>query len=305
MNEHGASIVIATKNRKEELRKAISSAIAQSAGPEVLVIDDGSTDGTADMVQTEFPMVRLERSAESVGYIVQRNRAAHLASGDVLFSLDDDAEFSTPNVVAQTLNDFDDPRIGAVAVPYVEPKKADRLMQRAPDASGTWVTDTFSGTAHAVRRDLFLSLGGYREPLFHQGEEGDFAIRLLSAGYVVRLGRSDSIVHWESPKRDFRRMDFYGTRNSVLFQWQNVPLGALPLGFLATTFNCLRWTLKPARFWVRLQGIWAGYLACRDLPRQPVRPEIHRLWRRMRKKDPVLLADVVHKLPKAAFMPSE
>ena len=82
-----ASVVITTKNRCEELRAAISSALRQSAQPEVLVIDDGSTDGTADMVRAEFPAVRLERSAESVGYIVQRNRAARLASGAIVFSL--------------------------------------------------------------------------------------------------------------------------------------------------------------------------------------------------------------------------
>ena len=305
MSNVRASVVITTKNRCDELRGAISSAIAQTAKPEVLVVDDGSTDGTAEMVRAEFPMVRLERSTESLGYIVQRNRAARLASGAILFSLDDDAEFSTPNVVEQTLKDFNDPRIGAVAVPYVEPKKGDRLMQSAPDASGTWITDTFTGTAHALRRDLFLLLGGYREPLFHQGEEGDFAVRLLDAGYVVRLGRSDSIIHWESPKRDFRRMDFYGPRNAILFQWQNAPLGSLPLAFIVTTFNCLRWSLKPARFGLRFQGVWSGYRDCRRLPRQPIPSRTYRLWRQMRKKGPMLLADVVRKLPAALLAPAE
>ena len=210
MSEYRATVVIATKNRCDDLRRAISSAIAQTAKPEVIVVDDGSTDGTAEMVRAEFPGVRLECSNVSRGCIVQRNRGAFLASGEIIFSLDDDAQFSTVSVVEQTLKDFDDPRIGAVAVPYVEPKKTSRLMQSAPDAFGTWITNTFIGTAHALRRDLFLSLSGYREPLFHQGEEGDFTIRLLDAGYVVRLGRSDAIIHWESPIRDFQRMDFYG-----------------------------------------------------------------------------------------------
>ena len=292
-----ASVVITTKNRRDELSAAIASALTQSAQPEVLVIDDGSTDGTSDMVRADFPAVRLERSTESLGYIVQRNRAARLASGQIVFSLDDDAEFSTPRVVKQTLEDFDDPRIGAVAVPYVEPKKVNRLMQSQPNTSSTWITDSFVGTTHAVRRDLFLAHGGYREPLFHQGEENDFAVRLLDAGYVVRLGRSDPILHWESPKRDFRRMDFYGPRNSILFQWQNAPLGFLPLGLVVTTVNCLRWSMKPARFWVRFQGVCTGYRDCGRLARRPVRPETYRLWRQLRSKGPTPLASVLHYLP--------
>lgn len=257
-----ASIVITTKNRKEELRAAIASALRQSGQPEVIVMDDGSTDGTAVMVRAEFPSVRLERSAESLGYIVQRNRAARLASGKIIFSLDDDAEFSTPLVVEQTLRDFDAARIGAVAVPYLEPNKANRLMQSPPDNKDTWITDTFIGTAHALRRDLFLALGGYREPLVHQGEESDFCIRMLDAGWLVRLGTADPIHHHESPKRDHRRMDFYGARNAILYVWQNVPWPAFPVHLLATTVNILRWTFEPHRFVRRLGAVLVGYAWC-------------------------------------------
>lgn len=256
-------------------------------------MDDGSTDGTAEMVRAEFPMVRLESSVESRGYIVQRNLAARLASGEIIFSLDDDAEFSTPLVVEQTLRDFNNPRIGAVAIPFLEPNKANRLMQSPPDINGTWITDAFIGTAHALRRDLFLALGGYREALVHQGEESDFCVRMLDAGHVVRLGRADSIRHWESPKRDFLRVDFYGTRNSVLFQWQNAPCGWLLQGVIATTFNCLRWTLKPARLWVRFLGVCAGYRGFARQPRRPVRPETYRLWRQLRKQGPLPLTKIV------------
>ena len=83
------------------------------------------------------------------------------------------------------------------------------VRQRAPDPSAVWVTDRFIGTAHAVRRDVFLACGGYREFLVHQGEEGDFCIRMLAGGHHVRLGNSDPIHHFESPRRDFRRMDYY------------------------------------------------------------------------------------------------
>jgi glycosyltransferase involved in cell wall biosynthesis len=260
---------------------AIRSALGQTFALEVLVIDDGSTDGTAEMIRREFPTVRLERSERSQGYICQRNRAAQLALGEVIFSMDDDAEFSTANVVEQTLKDFDHPHVGAVAIPYIEPRKSSIVRQQAPSANTVFVTSSFIGTAHAVRKDLFLQLGGYREALIHQGEEMDFCIRMLAAGHVVRLGRADVIRHFESPRRDFQRRDFYGPRNSVLFAWQNAPWPYLPFHLLATTVNCLKWTSDPRRLKIRACGILCGYWECLKQPRAPVPSSIYRLWRRL------------------------
>ena len=276
-----ASVVITTKNRKEELRVALRSAFEQTAQPEVMVMDDGSTDGTADMVRAEFPKALLQHFNESKGYIVRRNEGAKLATGDVIFSIDDDAEFSTARVIEQTLAEFDDPRIGAVAIPYIEPHKANRLAQQAPDRTTVWVTDRFIGTAHAVRRDVFLKLGGYREHLVHQGEEGDYCIRMLDAGYFVRLGNADPIHHFESPKRNLERMDYYGCRNSILFAWQNVPTRHFLIHLSATTFNCLRWTFVPKRFFTRLRGLFAGYRGGLGVQRTPVKPETYRQWRKL------------------------
>jgi succinoglycan biosynthesis protein ExoO len=69
-----ASVVITTRNRKEDLCKAIESALGQTGvAVEVIVVDDGSTDGTSDLVAKRFPAVRLVRFDMSRGYIVQRN----------------------------------------------------------------------------------------------------------------------------------------------------------------------------------------------------------------------------------------
>src|SRR2546429_9509448 len=94
-----ASVVIITKNRKDELRRAIHSCFSQTMPLEVLVIDDGSTDGTAEMVSSQFHRVRLKRSDTSRGYIFQRNVAAQITTTDIGFSIDDAAEFSSPNTV--------------------------------------------------------------------------------------------------------------------------------------------------------------------------------------------------------------
>ena len=273
-----ASIVIVTKNRKEELRRALCSAVAQSGQPEVLVMDDGSTDGTTEMVRSEFPQVAMHRFEQSRGYIVRRNEGAKLARGNIIFSIDDDAAFSTSHVIEQTLTEFEHPEIAAVAIPYIEPRKANQVLQCAPNQEKIWIATAFVGTAHALRRDLFLQLGGYRENLVHQGEESDYCIRLYAAGHVVRLGAAGLIYHHESPRRDFRRMDFYGCRNSILFAWQNVPLPYLPIHLLMTTLNCLRWSLNRQRLW----GLTTGYLAFFREKRAPVSAEAYRRWRRLK-----------------------
>ncbi len=292
-----ATVVITTKNRREELRGALRSAVVQTTKPEILVLDDGSSDGTSEMVRSEFPEVRLHSFEQSRGLIVRRNEGARLATGEVIFSIDDDAVFSTPQVVEQTLREFSDPRIGAVAIPYIEPNKDNRLLQKAPDATAIWITDRFIGTAHALRRDVFLRLGGYREHLVHQGEEGDYCIRMLNVGYFVRLGNADAILHHESPKRDLRRMDYYGCRNSIHFVWQNVPGRYVAIHLLATTVNCLGWTLVPKRFWIRLLGILAGYRDCFSIQRQPVSPDIYRLHRQLKKSGAEPLGAIAYTLP--------
>lgn len=289
-----ASVVITTRNRRELIRQPILSALHQSVPVEVIVVDDGSTDGTADLVQAEFPQVRLIRHGESRGYIVRRNEAAKAAKADFIFSIDDDAIFSTAHVVEETLNEFNDPRIGAVAIPCVDVRKSQAFRQPRCMSGEIRATDNFIGTAHAVRRDVFLQLHGYREHLVHQGEEGDFCIRMMNAGHLVRLGGSDPILHWESFRRDFRRMDYYGARNSILFVWQNVPSSSLLIHGLATTINVLTHTFVPARFLVRLRGVFAGIYWClshRDA-RNPVAQPVYSKSRRLRRAGALPLSEL-------------
>jgi hypothetical protein len=297
----------------------------------------------------------------------------------VIFSLDDDAVFSSPFVVEQTLRDFLHPRIGAVAIPYIEPHKANKEMQRAPTREDVWIAASYIGTAHAVRRDVFLALGGYREHLVHQGEEGDFCLRMLAAdaaqvmtdsggreterdlfnhgghrehgglvcseaglrpdsravasesdslasgladlpisesltrsaigpaslpatshsplvtpleaavpGFFVRLGNSDPIIHNESPKRDFSRMDFYGRRNDVLFHWQNTPMPDLLWQLPKTIAGGLVCAAKVGRWRKMLEGIGAGFVAIAGgVKRSPIPNNYSEIYHQLKKTGPV------------------
>lgn len=294
------AIVITTKNRKDDLRQAINSALTQTVPVEIIVMDDASTDGTSEMIWSEFPAVRLERSDVSRGYICQRNRAASLARGEVIFSIDDDAEFSSPKVIERTLQDFSDRRIGAVAIPYLEPFRDNQIRQAAHDAEEIWVTDRFVGTAHALLRDLFLKLGGYREHLLHQGEERDYCLRMLEAGYVTRLGCADPIYHYESSMRSSERMDFYGRRNDIIYGWQNVPMPYLPLHLGATVLRGSVYAVRSARHPIRMfSGMFSGLAECfhGNFERRPVNSRIYRLSRKLKKRGPLPLARVIDRLP--------
>jgi GT2 family glycosyltransferase len=293
-----ASVVIATKNRKDELHRAVISAIRQREPVEIIVLDDGSTDGTSEMVGSEFPAVRLYRSAFSLGQSAQRNRGARLASGNIVLSIDDDAEFSTPYVVEQTLIGFCHPRVAAVAIPYVEPRKSAHQFQKAVDDVTTWVSDSFRGTAYAIRRDVFLGIGGYREQILGQNEEPDFCIRLLDSGFVIALGFGDNVLHYESPKRDWRRQDFHGRRNDVLFAWRNVPMPYFPVHLLATSVKGLEHAARQ-RSISDVRGLLSGYAGIVDegCSRSPVSRHTYRLHRMLKKRGPKRLSEIEPLLP--------
>ncbi len=296
-----ATVLITTRNRAGELMRAVESALAQTADCEVLVIDDGSADGTADELARRFPAVRCVRHAESAGYIVRRNQGAALAKAPIVVSIDDDAIFPSRTTVAATLDAFDHPRVGAVTIPFVDVHKSPSVRQAAPTADGVWVAADYVGTAHALRRDLFLRLGGYRPVLFHQGEERDYCLRMLAAGYVTRLGIGDPIHHLESPRRDFRRMDLYGRRNDVLFAYHNVPAPEIWGHLAATAFKGLCFGFRCGKPIIMARGLWMGVQAAAAdrAARRTVGRRIYWLHRRLKKAGATPLRAIESLLPPA------
>lgn len=289
-----ASVVIPTRDRTEELRKLLRSALAQTIPVEILVMDDGTSDATAEMIHNEFPQVCYHRLASSRGPAYQRNRGIELASNDLVFPIDDDVLFDSPRTIEQTMAEFGHPRVGAVGIPFINVRYDQTVRQRAPEAKAIYITHAFVGAAHAVRRDLFLRLGGFREHFFYMGEEGDFCIRMLSQGYVVRLGYADPIHHLESRRRNLSRAGFSGRRNDILFAWHNVPFSRLPIHLVGTTVNGIRSALTQGRFWSMLRGTWNGYVGCwkHRHEREQVSTSIYRLYRRLKKEEPARLEDV-------------
>ncbi|WP_395747003.1 glycosyltransferase [Prosthecobacter sp.] len=293
-----ASIVIPTRNRGELLGQCIRSALAQSVPVEVIVMDDGSTDGTVEMVRREFPMVQCHTLGTGRGPCFQRNRGIQMASAEVVFPIDDDSVFSSPRVVEQTLREFDHPRVAAVGIPFLNPRMGWTEMQRDATPGGCHVIHAFVGASHALRRSVFITVGGFREHFFYMGEEGDLCLRMLANGYVTRLGRADPVYHMESPRRNLALANRCGRRNDIYFAWQNVPMHCLPLHLLATTLNGVKAGLRTWHFWRMLMGTFEGYGQCLSgrVVRQPVNSEVYWLHRQLKKDGPMILEEVEKRL---------
>jgi glycosyltransferase involved in cell wall biosynthesis len=299
-----ATIVITTKDRRDDLREALRGCLSQTADVDVLVIDDGSSDGTSEMVKREFPEVRLQRSDVSRGLVVQRTAAATLASAPVIVSIDDDARLVSRHTVAQTLEDFDDRRIGAVAIPYVDVARGAARRQRAPDDARTWVADTYIGTAHAVRRDVFLTLGGYRASFVHMVEEPEFCTRMLAAGFVVRLGRADELHHLETPRRRVLARNIrLVVRNQLLDAWHNTPARYLPgrvAGILTrSAIDSVRWRHPGAAAAGAWQAVRQAVAARHE--RAPVSADVWRLLVDLRRHGPLPIQAIEQRLPPASL----
>jgi hypothetical protein len=283
-----ATVLITTKNRARVLSKAIDSVLGQSVPLELVVVDDGSTDGTAEMIRDRFPQVRLVRNEKSLGIIAARNAAMREIKSDIVFTLDDDAAFSGPLVVAGVVEDMRHKRVGAVAIPLVDHINGEaRPSGSAPLDSDARRRDdflcvfTYMGGANALRRNLFLHLGAYQGS-GRQGEEHTYCARMLAAGYVVRVASHGHVDHYPGAiDRDKGTVIIHDMRNAMLFSWLYVPWPKLPVHTLGVVANRTLRALKRGQLRYAMSGflrgcaaMWAG-----RRERRALTPDAYRLMR--------------------------
>jgi glycosyltransferase involved in cell wall biosynthesis len=291
--------LITTKNRKDELRTAIQSTLAQSIRGQILVLDDGSTDGTSEMVRAEFPSVTLHREETSLGIIRARNKGVELAQTEIVVTIDDDCTFSAPDILSQTLHDLSQPQVAIVTMPIINVKQSNVVSGRAKDDQSIWISSHFQGGANAVKRSIFLRTGGLRAAFYRQCEETDMTLRLLDRGYVTRSGRAAPVLHFESPVRDKSKIYFFSARNNLLLLVINVPFPMLLLHLAATAFNLLMAGWRNGYTASTLSGCVA-FLA--KLPmalseRRPVQRKTYHLFRRIKKSETLRLETTDGLLP--------
>ena len=118
------SVVIVTHDRREELRQLLSdlTAMARAAGDEIVVVDDGSADGTVEMVREEFPGVSLLVHPVNRGANAARNAAAQRARGETLVFLDDDTRVEDPRFLERVRKLFEtEEAVAVVAFRILDP----------------------------------------------------------------------------------------------------------------------------------------------------------------------------------------
>jgi glycosyltransferase involved in cell wall biosynthesis len=291
-----ATVVIVTRNRAEELRTAIQSVLMQDVPVALLVYDDASTDNTPAVVR-EFDGIEFHRSLQSVGYVFHRNAAVVAARTPIVLMLDDDAYLTDPSTIRVTLNDFDHPRVGVVAVPFSVDGSTHR-QPRPPDDQRVWVANTFIGAVHALRRDLFVRLGGLRADLRHWGEEAIYSLRLLSHGFVVRRGNAPTAVHAYSPIRDKKMIDYYAVRNHIYVSWNCIPMPLALARMLAFSGKDFLQDSRHRFKWLTLRALLAGWRACaatitsRDAPDY----KTYKLYNELRRRRTVPLDEIESRL---------
>ncbi len=291
------TIAIVTRNRRDELARALRSALEQVGDPEVLVVDDGSTDGTAAMVRGEFPSVRLVRFEHPAGIAVRRNDVTDAVRGSLILSIDDDAIFTSPTTVLETVRDFDHPRIALVGIPLIDVYVSPEELQRSPEPARPWVAAVFRAGAFAVRRDVLQEVGGFGSWVYHQGEEWDLSLRLLGAGWLIRLGRAEGPVHHlASPHRSLRNRDVYGRRNELLISHRYFPSPWNVLYLVGYAARGLAHGFRVGRSANMLRGLAAGLIECLRLRRQPLARRSFRMERHLRRRGGLPLAEVERRL---------
>lgn len=278
------TVIISTKNRWDDLNKALQSLRSQTLPHQVIVMDDHSEDGTFENTQRLYPEVKAFRFPESKGYIVRRNEAVQLAITPYVLSIDDDCILESPDILSQIAGFCQQTKCAAVAWPFVDVNTNKNVQSIAPDG-GLWQACTFKGCAFVVHRETFLQLGGFRSVLVHQGEEEDFCIRLLDAGYPVLLGNGTAISHYESPRRSWKRMDYYGSRNLMLFAFFNVPTSMLPIQLAGSALKSILFGFKIKRPYDKTRGVFHGFSDGIKLMRErkPVSMKTYRKYRELKK----------------------
>ncbi|QNN22326.1 glycosyltransferase [Planctomycetales bacterium ZRK34] len=171
--------VIITWNRCQRLLATLQQVVERTpllkSQYEIFVVDNASTDGTAEAVAERFPHVQLIRLRRNEG-MAARNHAIALAAGEYITILDDDS-YPVGEAVARSMRYMDiHPRTAAVTGRVILPNGG----YEASALPGVMI-----GCATTLRRSAIEQVGAFAPEFFRQAEEYDLSFRLAAAGFTV------------------------------------------------------------------------------------------------------------------------
>lgn len=222
-------MVVATYNRRTQLRNLLDSLFAQDLPPtdmEIVVVVDGSSDGTTDMLRELQPACRIRIVEQAnAGQAAARNAGLRVAAAPIVLFLDDDLE-CPPNLLSEHLA-LHDRGPGQVVVGRIESRLAGRRSlsheklesqlqgweRRMEDQPGMrWPEDAYAATNCSIDRRLLEQVGGFDPAFYRALEDHDLGLRLWSEGgrFVYAPG---AVVrqHYSKTTRDVIREErWYG-----------------------------------------------------------------------------------------------
>ena len=206
------TVVLPSLNRCEKLAEVITGLDRQNFPPEqfeTVVVLDGSTDGSADMVRsrtTNFELRLIEQ--ENRGLASARNRGAREASEPVVVFIDDDT-IPDPDLLAVHAQAHRDATSDHLALGYYPPVVEDGTLwghvvrswwsdhfRRKAEQDHHWTYIDFAGGNASFPVPLFQSFGGFDEDFRGRREDWELAVRLLDAGVRFAYYPAAKALHY-------------------------------------------------------------------------------------------------------------
>lgn len=202
------SICIANYNGKLVLEACLDSVFQQDFSPtiEVIVHDDASTDGSADIVNKKFPSVQLIRSERNVGFCVSNNRMVAMAKGRFILLLNNDAELHKDAISTLFNYAVKGPESGIIGLPQYDMQTGDLIdmgslfdlflnpiPNRSKDLHNVGMV---IGACMWFPKKLWNELGGFPEWFENLAEDMYLCCLARLQGYSVIALSESGFKHW-------------------------------------------------------------------------------------------------------------
>jgi GT2 family glycosyltransferase len=221
------AVVVITRNRADELLSTLERLTALPERPEVVVVDQGSRDGTVARVRERFPAVRLIALADNIGAAGRTVGARAVDAPYVAFA--DDDSWWEPGALARAEALLDaHPSLALVAGrvlvgPEQRLEQVCAAMAASPLPPRAGVPGPrvlgFVACGAIVRRSAFLDAGGFSARAGVGGEEELLAAELAAGGWQLAYREEVVAYHHPSPVRDRERRRAIQARNRLWFAW--------------------------------------------------------------------------------------
>lgn len=226
------SVVIASWNRKDDVLETLPSIYEQDyKNYEIIVVDNGSTDGTVEVLREQHPDVILVPLSENLGATGGRNAGIDVTKGDIVFFLDSDCSMQHDTLV-NTVRKFEsDSKLGILGCKILNyyTGKIDGTtgwaFTSAVSPDSEFESFSFSETGSAIRRSALEEAGPFWDFLFFGREGEDLSIRVWDAGYTVIFYPEAIVHHRESPEKRVigSQREYFDLRNCFYIYFTRYP----------------------------------------------------------------------------------